>query len=210
MNLQIKFLTDIIKPWEELNLRLGMQHAIQPEISDFTRMAYALSVMIKHFAEPDVKPKNASIESQAYKVISDVADASKHKKLDVDSRNNTLILSSCFEGTDDEKFRFIRNVITINHKSLGKLDFIETARDAILYLIEKLKLNIKWTPIVIEGKDFQDEVLLHLETKYQVSWSGLSIQFLKRNKNGDLVPYDPPKWKFSMVSSNPIFNKGIK
>jgi len=195
-----RFITNIVKPWEQLNALLAQRNALQPDISDATRMAGSLAIEIKHQAElAGLTTTSVLADSIAYGIMSDVADAWKHGKLRDSTRDNSLVVGSQFEGNDEGKFRFMRNVITIEHASFGKLDFITTSHDAILYWIQKLKLPIKWSPVIAEGPpEFHDEVFLHLNTKYQVSWSAMKIMFFRQSENGELIPYDPPQWKFAL------------
>src|SRR4051812_44661060 len=120
MNLSLKFVTDIIKPWEFLNRELINQNSIDSNISDFISIAGDLAVKISHFPEmanrKDIR-KNKS--SEAFNIMVDIADAWKHNILD-ENRNNKLFLSSFFEGTEDNKFRFLRNSIQIQHNKYGK------------------------------------------------------------------------------------------
>jgi hypothetical protein len=200
MDTTIRFVTNIVKPWEQLNVLLAQRYVLQPDISDATRMAGSLSIEIKHQAElSGLTTASITADSLEYKVMSDVADAWKHGKLRDSTRDNRLIVGSRFEGNAEGKFRFIRNVITIEHASLGKLDFITTSAGAISYWIGKLNLPIRWSPIIAEGpSEFHDEVFLYLNTKYQVSWSAMNIMFFQRSADGELNPYDPPEWKFAL------------
>jgi hypothetical protein len=198
----IKYITDVVKPWEQLNSALSKPYAIEPGISDFSRIASSLAVAIKHSAEINgLAIKVLEQESTPYKIMSDVADASKHGALRDASRNNTLTVSSMFEGNDEGKFRFLRNVVNINHATLGKIDFIESSKDASLYIMQKLNLQTHWTPIIYPGlKEFIDEVTLHASPVHQVSFNAFSLQFVKRNETGDLIPFDPPQWLFKLTS----------
>src|SRR4051794_35763570 len=101
----IKFITVIIKPWENLNAALSRPYAVQPGISDFTLMTGSLAVSIKHLAEMNgLAIRELAFESQPYRVMSDVADASKHGELKDKDRNNSLVVSSMFEGDGEARF----------------------------------------------------------------------------------------------------------
>ena len=72
----IVFLTNIVKPWSELNSLLSQRLAFQPEISDITRLAGLLSVSIKHQTEVAGFSRTVvDAESFENRLISDVADA---------------------------------------------------------------------------------------------------------------------------------------
>ena len=47
----IRFLTYLVKPWDELNLLLSQRFAFQPDMSDVTRLAGSLAIATKHQAE---------------------------------------------------------------------------------------------------------------------------------------------------------------
>lgn len=199
-----RFISDIIRPWEELNVLLSKQYLIDPAVSDIIRVAGSLSIAIKHFLEVlGRKGISAGEEAQSYNIISDVADGYKHGALRDNSRNNDLITSSLFEGNEEGKFRFIRNKVTIKHNRYGDLDFLEVSKQAVLFFIKRLNLNIFWNPPILENPNpFHGEVFLYLHHEHQVALTGLQLQieFLKRNQLGELVHYDPPSWKFSLIS----------
>ena len=51
----IKFISEIVKPWETLNKELGSPFSMNPEINDFVTTASALAVSIKHLPEATQK-----------------------------------------------------------------------------------------------------------------------------------------------------------
>ena len=195
-----RFLTYLVKPWDELNLLLVQRFAFQPDMSDVTRLAGSLAVAVKHQAEvAGLSRAIVDAESLENGVMSDVADAWKHGKLRDTSRDNSLAVGAQFECNSDNKFRFLRNVVTVHHASLGKLDFMAMSREAISYWIRKLKLPINWTPVLAEGPaEFHEEAFLYFNPKYQISMSATNLQVIRRGANGDLVPYDPPEVRFAV------------
>jgi hypothetical protein len=44
----LRFLNDVVKPWDELNALLAKRLALQPDLSDVTRLAGSLAVAIRH------------------------------------------------------------------------------------------------------------------------------------------------------------------
>jgi len=59
-----RFLNDIVKPWDELNKLLGERLALQPDLSDVTRLAGALAVAIRHQVDvADLKDFQVNAES---------------------------------------------------------------------------------------------------------------------------------------------------
>src|SRR5258706_9729579 len=88
-SMTLRLINDVIKPWEELNSLLVQRLALQPDLSDITRLASALAVSIKHQADLRGVPRNAvDSASNENRIISDVADATKHGQLRDSSRNN--------------------------------------------------------------------------------------------------------------------------
>lgn len=194
------FLTNIVKPWDELNSLLSQRYAFQPEISDVTRLAGSLSVSIKHQAEVAGNSRTKTDEeSTENRLMSDVADAWKHGELKNPKRNNSLSVGSQFECSEDNNFRFIRNVLTINHATDGALDFMETSKEAIKYWINKLSMPISWNPPILEGDmEFHKEAYLFFNPKYQISMGSTNLQIVKRNSDNQLIPYDSPEVRFAV------------
>src|SRR3972149_4774264 len=74
-----------------------------------------------------------------------------------------------------------------------------TAGEAISYWVRKLKLAINWSPTLAEGlREFHEEAFLYFNPKYQISMSATNLQIVRRNANGDLVPYDTPELRFAV------------
>lgn len=195
-----RFLTNIVKPWDELNTLLSQRYAFQPEISDITRLAGSLSVAIKHQTEVAVVSRTKTDnESSENRLMSDVADAWKHGKLKDPKRNNYLSVGSQFECNENNRFRFIRNIVTIKHQTDGALDFMETSKVAIQYWINKLKIPISWNPSILVGAmEFHEEAYLFFNPKYQVSMGSINLQIVKRNNADQLIPYDSPEVRFAV------------
>ena len=200
--LSLKFATDIIRPWEKLNTELINQNMIDRNISDFISIAGDLAVKISHFPEianqKHIRSNKSSID---FNIIVDIADASKHKDLENEARKNELSISSMFEGNDEETFRFIRNKIVVSHNKYGKYDFLEISKRAAHFLFLKLNMTLMWNPQILEApKVFTEKVHLNIYFTYQIAWTGLCIEFVKKNADGELIPYDPPTWLFEMRS----------
>lgn len=202
MNVKLKFVTDIIRPWERLNSELINQNSIDSTISEIITTAEDLSVKLSHFPESvGQKAVRNNKSSHDFNTIVDIADASKHDILLDEKRNNELILSSMFEGKDNETFRFIRNRIIIKHNNYGQSDFLETFKKATQFLFIKLNLNIFWNPNVLEAPNiFIEKVFLNIQYQHQIAWTNLQVEFFRRNEKGELIPYDPPKCLFELRS----------
>src|SRR5687768_8867426 len=114
---KLKFINDIIKPWETLNRQLSFPFSVNTSVSDFTNKATSLAVSIKHFPENThgLKPKDLLSESEPYKIFSDLADSLKHGRLSDSKRQCTLYVGSMFERSNEGLVRFLRNTVNIKH-----------------------------------------------------------------------------------------------
>ncbi|KGO83431.1 hypothetical protein Q763_02365 [Flavobacterium beibuense F44-8] len=206
MNLNLRFATSIIRPWERLNSELTNQISVDSDISDFITMAEDLAVRLSHFPEiAGRKSVRTNKNSQEYNVIVDIADATKHESLSNEERNNKLSISSQFEGRDDETFRFIRNKIVVEHSKYGNVDFLETSKKAAEFLFSQLGLNIFWKANILEAPIyFSNKVQLDIYYKHQFVWNGLQIEFLRKNESGELIHYNPPNFLFELRSHESI------
>jgi len=201
--IKLQFSNDIISLWVELNNELSQLILINSEISAFSRKVINLAVSINHFPEKlGLKPKDIFKQSRAYKIISDVCDASKHGDLKDSSRNNHINISAVFEGNNKGKFKFRRNKININHTTFGKIDFMKIASEAINYLIEKLDLKLDWdSSINLFRGEFIDKCILWVFKRHHIqieakgnplpnSWA---VEFVRENSQGKLEHFDPPE-----------------
>lgn len=209
MYLPLKFATDIIRPWEKLNTELINQNSIDKDISDFTSMVQDLAVKISHFSElVNQKHIRTNKNCDEFTIIVDIADASKHGDSEKEKRNNKLSVSSLFEGNDEGTFRFVRNKVVVDHSKFGKRDFLETSKKAVRFLLVKLNLPLNWNPAILEAPNvFTDKVFLNIYYTHQIAWTGLGLEFVKRNSDGDLVHYDPKSWLFELRSPLTIDSK---
>lgn len=183
---KLKFINDIIKPWEVLNKQLSFPFSVNTSISDFTNKATSLSVSIKHFPENthNLKPKDLIKESEPYKIFSDLADSSKHGKLNDDRRQCSIYVGSMFERSKDGLVRFLRNTVNIKHNSHGELDFMEISREAALFIASKVDFRSDWTPQIINNKgEFTNKIHVHASSENQVAWRGMALQFVELTKD---------------------------
>src|SRR4051794_18281744 len=135
----IKFISEIVKPWETLNQELSRPFSMNPEINDFVTKAIAIAVAIKHFPESTkkIKPETLVAESLDYSIISDLADSMKHGELRKPARESKLTVSSMFERNLDAKVRFLRSRISIMHNTHGKIDFMQCAMNSAVFVMQK-------------------------------------------------------------------------
>lgn len=180
---KIKFLNDIIKPWESLNRQLSFPFSINTSISDFTNKASSLAVSIKHFPENShgLKPKDLLEESESYKIFSDLADSLKHGVLSDNRRQCSIYAGSMFERSKDGLVRFLRNTVNIRHNTYGELDFMETSKDAALFVASKVDFRSDWNLIILNNSgEFSNKIHVHASSENQIAWQGMTLQFVER------------------------------
>jgi len=183
----IRYISEIVKPWEHLNLQLASPLSMNPNVNDFITNANSLAVTIKHFPESilKIKPENLVKQSKSYEIISDLADSSKHGELRKRERECKLSVSSMFERNSEAKVRFLRNKITIIHNGYGKIDFMECAMESALFLSHKLEEWNDWTPKTYNNSgEFSNEIKVHASQKNQILWTGMQLEFVQLNEFG--------------------------
>ena len=189
----IKFISEIVNPWETLNRELATPFSMSPAINDFVTKASALAVSIKHIPEAiqNIKPEVLAKESRAYEIISDLADSLKHGELRKTERECKLTVSSMFERNPEVKVRFLRNRIAITHNSYGKIDFMKCAMDSALFVSQKLGIKTDWTPKLFNNAgEFSDEIKVHASSQHQVAWTGMQLEIVQLNGQGEYENID--------------------
>jgi len=194
----LRFLNDIVKPWDELNTLLAKRLALQPDLSDVTRLAGSLAVAIRHQGETiGLKDRVVNAESFEHRFISDTADCWKHRLLRKPYRNNRLSTEALFEYENGKGFSFLRNALFVEHASLGKQDFMSTSLAAIYYWINKQGFDIAWHGSVRETSiEFHEEAFLYFDSEKCISMSQVRLGFFSRKTNGSLERIDPPEVRF--------------
>jgi len=197
------FINDVVKPWDELNRLLARPFAYRPDVSDVTRLANAIAVALKHTAEHMGVGRGATDRaSPGNMLMSDVADAWKHggKKLDDPARHNEMAVLSRFEVSDDGEFRFLRNRIVIQHATVGNVDFMVNARNAIRYWLAKLNLHINWSGSLLEGPAvFGHVAVIYYDASQQLGMGSVRIETVRRADTGTVYAFDAPDVKWAMV-----------
>lgn len=199
----VQLLTDVVKPWDQLNQLLSRPFAYRPDFSDVTRNANALAVAIKHTTELTGQKRN-SIDpiSMGNRVMSDRADAWKHgdDKLKDAARRNKLAVLSRFEFNEEGEFRFLRNRLLIEHATYGHLDFMEQARDAVSFWLQRLDLDIRWNKEILVGPhSFQDAAVIFYDASQQIGMPSVRLETVKRDSQGRVVVADCPDVIFGVV-----------
>lgn len=200
----LKFLNDVVKPFDELNSFLTERLAVQPELSDVTYRATTLATKLSHYPEraSSVKKKRELEQNcSANQLICDIADFDKHGSLRDPFRNNSINVIAYFEGNDRNEFRFIRNAIMVQHERVGSIDFMETALEAITSCDKHLGLGLcdRWQAVIKEApNEFSSTAYLKFDPNHCISMEKTRIRFHKRNEQGVLVRYDPPDVLFEV------------
>ncbi|MEJ1379839.1 MAG: hypothetical protein RPT95_02490 [Candidatus Sedimenticola sp. (ex Thyasira tokunagai)] len=195
-----RFINDIVKPWDELNSFLARQYAFQPDLSDITRLAGNIAVSIRHQVDfVELNDKQANNLSQAHKIICDAGDYWKHGSLRKEERNCVITVAAAFEYAENGTFRFIRNIVTLAHNSLGERDFLETSAEATRFWMSQHGFNAEWTGIpTCAPPKFEHAARLQFDPKYCINMSSTQIKFFKKAANGQLMPFDPPEVRFEV------------
>lgn len=194
----LRFLNDIVKPWDDLNALLVQRLALQPDLSDATRLAGALAVAIRHQVDV-VGLKNSEVNAECleHRIICDVGDFYKHGSLRDCGRNNAFSTESHFLYGPGNGFSFLRNVLFVEHLTLGKHDFLHTALAAINYWINKRELSLNWQGEVHESPtEFHEEAFLNFDSEKCISMSQVRLGFFLKGEDGVLQRVDPPEFRF--------------
>ena len=197
---QIRFINDVIKPWDELNLFLKQDYALQLDLSDVTRMAGQIAVSLRHQIDfSELKLKEVYQCCPEMEPIVDAGDYWKHGELRDPARNCEISSASAFEYSEGQGFRFIRNKAQLNHPTLGKSDFLEITLVAIHFWIRQHGFSIPWNGSVKEsGLPFAPTARLQFDPRYCIQMDSMNLQMYRSTGNGHYEPCDPPLVRFEL------------
>lgn len=189
-----RLLNDIIKPWDELNSLLIEPLALQPNLSDVTRLACSLAVSIRHQVDvAGLTDQIANSECIEHRIITDTADYWKHGPLRNSDRNNELVTEAQFEYEASKGFSFIRNALFVEHKTLGKHDFMVTALSAIRYWIMRRQISTNWVGMVNESPSlFFPAARLKFDRQYCISLDQIRLGIFSKQDDSTWVRVSPP------------------
>lgn len=194
----LKFLNDILQPWEKLNTLLSQPYALQPNLSAFTREIDTLSVSIAHWGETKSKRR------KKFSLFNNIADTAKHTNLNDEKRETTTNFSSFFLCNGNNEFRFLRNVPYITYEkdpafSGPQYDFMQESLIEIKEIMRKEKIYLDRDIIISEHSDntYYERAKLKFDEKYCININSLKISFFIR-VDGELVPYEPPEVKLTI------------
>ncbi|MCB2426675.1 hypothetical protein [Methylophaga pinxianii] len=195
-----RFINDILKPWDMLNSLLVQQYAFQPDLSDITRLTGNIAVSIRHQIDfAHLNDKQANNLSQAHQIISDAGDYWKHGSLRKQERNCPIRVAAAFEYAENGTFRFIRNIATLAHSSLGEHDFLTTSAEAARFWMSQHGFNVEWKGLPNSAPPiFEQSARLKFDPRYCINMSNTQIRFFKKISDGKLIPFDPPQVRFEV------------
>jgi len=190
---EVRFISEIVKPWELLNADLSKPFSMNPTINDFTTRAQALAVSIKHFpeAQSGAKIKELATQSRPYEVMSDLADSFKHGKLKKSGRQCKLLVGSMFERNPFAEVRFLRNRITVKHNAYGNFDFMQCSLEAAVFVLQNLRIQTNWSPKILNNSGmFSKKMKVHASKTNQEMWNGMQLELVEVNEKGEYVNID--------------------
>jgi hypothetical protein len=208
---KLKFITNIYKPFDDLNKKLSNQNAAQPDINDLILEATNLANQIKHFCDHDLINQDGNDrkmkeyrkiidnDSNANKIMSDISDLSKHGTLRDTNRIHNLNLSSAFEYNDEGMCSFLRNIIRVRYENGFEYDFIRLAGEAINYWIIKNNYDFELKKgEMIADRKFENVACLYYDAKATVYMESVRIETLKKDDLGELINFNPDNVMFAL------------
>jgi len=189
----LRFISEIVKPWETLNQELSRPFSLNREINDYITKANSLAVTIKHLPESTQKIKSETLASESldYSIISDLADSLKHGELRKPERECRLTVSSMFERNQEAKVRFLRSRISITHNNHGKIDFMQCSMNSAIFIMQKLGVKTNWAPKIFNNSgEFSDEISVHASKNNQIVWIGMELEIVQLNDKNEYENID--------------------
>lgn len=195
----LRFFNDLIKPWDELSTLLTERIALQPGLSDVTRLASSLAISIRHQVDlTKISDRIACTESREHALIADTADFCKHGPLRDPRRNNAFSTKALFEYAPNKGFSFIRNAIIVEHATYGAHDFMVASLAAIQYWIKRRGITTTWAGAVRENaQEFHQSARLKYDPNRCIFMEQIRLGFFLRTPQG-WQPVDPPEVRFEV------------
>lgn len=196
----LRFINDVIKPWDELNQFLRMDYALQPDLSDVTRLAGQIAVSLRHQLDfSELTQSQAFQKCPVLPLIVDAGDYWKHGELRDSTRNCKIVTASNFEYSEGNGFRFIRNKALLDHPEMGEHDFLEISLAAIHFWIQQHGFDSTWDGAILESdRPFEPAARLRFEPRYCIHMSSTRIQIVRSVGEGDYQPYAPADVRFEV------------
>lgn len=189
-----RFVNDLLKPWVDLNKLLLVSYAVQPGLSEITRAAGSIAVALRHVNEQlDDKTSNKELDALCplISVMRDAGDFYKHGRLDKASRNCPIVVKSAFEIDTVGGFRFLRNIVYLQHATYGDMDFMQVSRDVIKFWVDYKKIDVVWDVVVgVNNGSFLPKAFLTFDQRYCANMNEFTLCFFKDVGGGVLEPSD--------------------
>lgn len=192
----IKFLTNILKPWDELNELLSQPFAVQPDISDLTRQVESIAVSLSHYREQEGGSRKRT------SLMNDIADTAKHGSLRDQNRITLCAVSSCFLCDENDRFLFLRNIPFITYKTNQNqtFDFMSESLAEIKDIMASDGINVGRNIDISQSvnAEYEGVIRLKFDTKYCLHMDSASLRTFKENSDGELVSYAPKEVRFEL------------
>ena len=204
-----QFLNETVMPWDRLSVKLARPISVDPQTSTLVAEAGAVLTALRHAPERFGWPqKGAALhkavvaEFNQHALITDAADSWKHGALKDPQRQTTFSVKSQFLLDCKGRSRFLRNIIHLQHATLGEFDFLYISRLAICFWLHRQNVALAWTGVIFEGADvFRNEALLASSPGIQVLQRAARISFVALDTQGALVPVSPGSHTFAVVDA---------
>lgn len=202
-----QFLNEVVMPWDQLSIKLARPISVDPQTSTFVADAGAVLTALRHAPERFRWPQergalHAAVvaEFAKHELITDAADSWKHGTLKNPRRQTTFSVKSQFLLDAGGRVRFLRNIIHLQHATLGEFDCLSVCRSAIHFWLRRQNVELSWTGVIFEGADvFRNEALLACSPGIQVLQHAARISFVVLDIQGNLVPASPGSQTFAVV-----------
>ena len=199
-----KFRDRVIVPLQSLSEALTDPYHRNQDWSRLHGDAQSLAVSISHIPESIVErnsswnwqTERATAENQCpeYKMIRDYGDTAKHQELRNPDREGKITAMCVYESLPDQRFQFLRVVLTLDFPDGRKIDFVECAAAAVDYWIDhKFNRFDKFSQHLplFSKREPSKNVEIWFDPK-ETNNQKMILHIVKRNESGELVPTDVP------------------
>lgn len=202
-----QFLNETVMPWDQLSIKLAKPISVDPQTSTLVADAGAVLTALRHAPErfkwtQKGEALNAAVKAQfpMHELIMNASDSWKHGALKDPQRQTQFSVKSQFLFDQHRGFRFLRNIVHMQHATLGPFDFLIAARSAIRFWLQRQGINISWPGKIFEGAEiYREQAILVTSPGIQVQQRGVNLSFVMRDANGNLAPTDPGACFFAVL-----------
>ncbi len=207
-----KIITKILRPLAELSELLSEKQVLDAKMNDLIYSAENIAIGVDHLPEQfhtEEKKLYSKIlckENKDLEVIHDLSDSIKHTTLKQAERNCSILSVAMIEVNDDNKFKFLKNKLFVNHKGV-KYDFMEIVTGALEFIGTHIGIKFSFKIVKKKEYNFEDRILLPCHNKFQSRIKHRSFQVVKKNEQGKLIPH-PGEYKLGLDISFEADAKG--